>query len=151
MSRRLEVATQAARLLQEGFVVLDFETTGFPTDRHVEIIEVGIIDHQGNTLMNTLVKPRRPIPYGASRVNGIYDEDVKDAPCFADVYQQLASLLHGKQVAAYNYTFERGILDAVCPNFNVDFISPFNWYCPMRSYQHFASSRKFFKLTMACA
>jgi DNA polymerase III subunit epsilon len=151
MSRRLEMAGEAARLLQDGFVVLDFETTGFPTDRHVEIIEVGIIDHQGNILMNTLVKPRHPIPYGASRVNGIYDVHVEAAPPFEDVYQQLADLLHDKQVAAYNYSFEQGIINAVCRNFQVDYIAPSLWYCPMRSYQKFANSGKYFKLTVACS
>jgi DNA polymerase-3 subunit epsilon len=149
--KRETAAWEAAYLLETGFVVLDFETTGFPNDPLVEIIEVGIIDHMGTILMNTLVKPRRPIPYGASRVNGIYDKDVKDAPPFEEVYPQMMALLHGKQAAAYNFTFERGILQTVCRQFTVEVIKPAHWYCPMRAYQKFAGGYKFVKLTTACS
>lgn len=151
MNNRQQAALQAQQLFDTGFVVVDLETTGFPNQKTVEIIEVAILNHLGEVLLNTLVKPEGRIPYGASAVNGIYDDDVKDAPPFAHVYPQIVDLLHGKSVAAYNFSFERGMFDRVCERHNLDPISPSLWYCPMRAYQRYSNRNSFTKLTVACA
>ena len=41
------------------FVVLDTETTGL--DSRAEIVEISIIDKHGNTLFDSLIKPKNPI------------------------------------------------------------------------------------------
>jgi DNA polymerase-3 subunit epsilon len=148
---REAVATELQRLFEEGFVVVDLETTGFPTQRRVEIIEVAILNHEGRMLLNTLVKPIGKIPPEASAVNGIYASDVAEAPPFTAVYPQLRELLHGQPVADYNFTFERGMFDRVCELHDLDPISPSLWYCPMRGYQRYKNRHRFTKLTSACS
>jgi DNA polymerase-3 subunit epsilon len=146
----MAMAERAARLLNDGFVVIDLETTGLDNDPQVEIVEVAITDHTGAVLLNTLVKPRGRIPAGAARVHGIHDADVVDAPHFEDVYPELARLLGGQCVVAYNFTFEQNILTAVCHRHGLPIIES-DWRCAMRAYSAFRGQRGFIKLVDACA
>lgn len=148
MSRH-ETARRAAQLLQDGFVLIDLETTGLDHDPKVEVIEVAIIDHTGAILLNSLVKPQGSIPPGASRVNGIYDADVVSAPSFDEVYPHLVRLLSGQRVVAYNYTFEQRVLATVYQRHQKPAIES-DWRCAMRSYTAFRGQRNFFKLVEAC-
>ncbi len=150
VTERHPVAQRAAQLLSEGCVILDFETTGFPSDPRVDVVEIAVIDQRGQTLMQTLVKPRTGIPSGASAVHGIYDRDVVDAPMFPEVYAELARHLSGLCVVAYNDAFERDILKAVCAGHQQPQIKA-EWFCAMRGYQNFRGLRSFQKLGNACA
>lgn len=64
------------------YVIFDLETTGISCayDAIVEIAAVKVSGGKITDSFSTLVNPERPIPYGASRVNGIYDEMVQDCP-----------------------------------------------------------------------
>lgn len=146
---RYEIAQRNKELLDKGCVILDFETTGLGGP-DVEIIEIGIINHQGETLLNTLVKPDRPIPFAASNVNGIYDEDVQDAPSFLEIYPKLMRFLAQENVVAYNYKFEQSILGIVTGRYGLS-IPIKKWHCSMRDYRNFRGLTHFTKLTKACA
>lgn len=89
------------------FVVLDTETTGV---LDAEICQIAIIDSNGNELLNTLVKPSKPIPEQASRIHGISNDGVKDAPAWAEVQPQMRDILRGKDVVIYNATFDRKMM-----------------------------------------
>lgn len=69
------------------YVVFDLETTGISStsDAVIEISAVKVRNGQVVDEFSTLVNPCRPIPYGVSSVNGIYDDMVKDSPVFKDV------------------------------------------------------------------
>ena len=61
-------------------VFLDLETTGLDP-RADEIVEIGILDEDGQVLLDTLVRPVRHRSWpGAQRVDGIAPADVQDAP-----------------------------------------------------------------------
>ena len=66
------------------YVLFDLETTGIScqTDQVIEISAVKVIGGKVVDEFSTLVNPGVPIPPGASNVNGIYDDMVKDAPIF---------------------------------------------------------------------
>ncbi len=146
---RRAVAERAARLLRDGFVLIDLETTGFPTDPGVQVIEVTVLDQTGVVLLDTLVRPQGHIPDGASRVNRIYDADVANSPAFPEVYPQLAGLLNDQIAVAYNYTFEQDVLSAVCRRYALAPFRPRGWWCPMRAYATFTGVQRYFKLTEA--
>jgi len=144
-----KMAQRAAQLLETGFVVIDFETTGFPSDPKVAIIEVAVIDHRGGVLLNTLVQPGCSIPMRASQVNGIYDDDVVDALPFEALYPDLMALLDGQIAIAYNHTFEQGIINTVCGRY--DMTAPTaDWRCAMRAYAMYRDLRGFSSLVKAC-
>ena len=69
------------------YVVFDIETTGLSPykDGIVELSALKVIGGQVQEEFSTLVNPGRPISYAASRVNGITDEMVEDAPFIEEV------------------------------------------------------------------
>lgn len=105
---QLEVSQQAITLRAGPFVAFDTETTGFAG----EIIQIGIVDPQGRVLMNQLIKPTGPILN--SDIHGITNAHVADAPSFPEVHAQIAEIMAGQMVLAYNLAFDRGRLAAMC-------------------------------------
>lgn len=146
--RRSAAASRAAQLLQTGCVIIDLETTGFngPT---VDVVEVAIINHEGEILLNTLVKPFGRIPFAASQVHGIFDEDVAESPTFLEVYPKIRDVLGSSPVVAYNYSFEQGILESVCQRYAQPQLIC-NWHCAMREYAKFSGYGRYSKLSDAC-
>lgn len=145
---RYKVARRNAELLKNGCVVIDFETTGL-NGPDVEIVEVAILNYDGEILLDTLLKPVRSIPLEVSRIHGITDEDVVDAPRFLDVYPKLMRHLIGQPVVAYNYSFEQSILNTVTGRYGLNIrVNP--WVCAMRDYKAFRGFRNFAKLSTAC-
>ncbi|WP_440495482.1 3'-5' exonuclease [Serratia sarumanii] len=100
---------QAQQCLNRNCLVLDTETTGL--DDKAEIIEIAVIDATGKVLLNTLVKPSKPIPAEATAIHGITDEMVKDAPTWPEVSPQLCSLISGKTIAIYNAEYDIRLLE----------------------------------------
>jgi DNA polymerase-3 subunit epsilon len=90
----------------EGHRVLafDLETTGISTnnDRIVQVALIGA-DADGNPVHHDiLVNPQRPIPRDASRVHGIYDQDVRGKPIFKECANELAELMEGAVIVGHN-------------------------------------------------
>lgn len=83
---------------------LDTETTGLGfTD---EIVEIAIVSFDGSIAFESLVKPYIPIPKEASKLHGILDSKVQNAPRFMHVWAQVEPLLQGKTVGIYNDDFD---------------------------------------------
>ena len=97
------------KLVKHG-VILDIETTGLLNDPYAEIVEIAVIDMQGNVLLNTLVKPRHKIDESsvAFQVNGITNEMVKNARSWEAVCGDLMEILWGQEkiALAYNAKFD---------------------------------------------
>lgn len=147
--RSLAAAQRARRFLEEGCVIVDFETTGFVSPS-VDIVEIAVIDQDGQVLLDTLVRPEGHIPYRASQVHGIYDADVQNAPSFTEVFAAFRQVVSAQPfVVAYNDQFERGILRAVCQR-HMQSQPQLEWHCAMRTYMAYAGQNKFSKLGMAC-
>ena len=83
---------------------MDTETTG--TDELAEIIEIAIVDHEGNPLLCSLVKPQEIIPASASALHGIDNGMVQAAPTWAELWPTLKVLLNGHSVGIYNADFD---------------------------------------------
>jgi DNA polymerase III subunit epsilon len=102
------LATLERAIAQTDGVILDTETTGL---YDAEIVEIVIINHLGETLLNTLVKPSIPIPPEVVEIHGITDKMVESAPSFSDIYPRIVEVLKDKRVLIYNAEFDIGILD----------------------------------------
>ncbi|HEV2172794.1 MAG TPA: 3'-5' exonuclease [Nitrospira sp.] len=88
-------------------VVLDTETTGLVDGSY--ICDLAIIA-RGRSLVNTLVNPQVHIPPDASRIHGIYDEDVKYAPTFAELWPELERIFRESTVVIYNAGYDVRII-----------------------------------------
>ena len=100
LAARSDSIRHARRVLAEEPVYLDTETTGLGGD--AEIVEIAVVDHRGKPLVDTLIRPRGPIPPDATAVHGISDTDVAGAPAFTEVLPHLLDVLSNKHVAIYN-------------------------------------------------
>jgi DNA polymerase III epsilon subunit-like protein len=90
------------------YVILDTETTGLGPD--AEIIEISVIDMGGETLLDTLVRPSKPIPAEITAINNITNEMVADAPVWADVYPLLMEILYDHIYLAWNSNFDSRLI-----------------------------------------
>ena len=63
---------------------LDTETTGLSPSGGDTIVEIAIVNERGAILINTLVNPKRNIPWYASKVQGISDSMVRSMPTLED-------------------------------------------------------------------
>jgi DNA polymerase III subunit epsilon len=90
--------------LKRPLAFFDLETTGtmIGLDR---IVEISILKAKpdGTEEIKTLrLNPQMPIPLESSLIHGIYDEDIKDAPTFKEVAQELADFFDDSDLAGYN-------------------------------------------------
>ena len=118
---------------------LDTETTGLgETD---EIVDIAVIDNDGRVLLDTLVKPRRPIPAGATAIHRIADHDVVGAPSWPEVYPVLLDALSGHHhVVVFNADFDRRLIQQSCAAHR---LAPpvTRWHCAMKQYAAFVGDR----------
>lgn len=95
-------------------IVLDTETTGLNTQTD-ELLQVSIIDSNGNTLYNSYLKPLRKRRWqDAERVNGILPDTVANAPTILDEVAKIHKIVStAKTIVGYNIDFDLGFLSAV--------------------------------------
>ncbi|MBX3020602.1 MAG: 3'-5' exonuclease [Bdellovibrionales bacterium] len=96
------------------FIAFDLETTGtLPgVDRIVEVGAVRFVNGEVEAVFSTLVDPERPIPPGASAVNGISDEMVAGKPKIETLLQPLAEFCGDDVMVAHNAAFDFQFLTA---------------------------------------
>ena len=94
------------------FVVFDTETTGFsPTSDRM--VELGVVKFRNGKILEDkswLINPQRHIPYWATKVHSITDEDVKKQPTFKDVYPEFLEFISGSVLMAHNARFDIAFL-----------------------------------------
>ena len=90
--------------LNKPLAVFDLETTGIKvaTDRIVEICVLKIYPDNKNETFLKLINPTIPIPPVTTEIHGISDEDVKDAPTFAEIAKQLNTFFGNSDLAGFN-------------------------------------------------
>lgn len=90
--------------LANPIVFFDLETTGvnIVKDRIVEISVLKIFPNGKEEQKTIRVNPEMHIPEEASKVHGIYDEDVKDCPTFKGIARELAHYIEGCDLGGYN-------------------------------------------------
>jgi DNA polymerase-3 subunit epsilon len=96
------------------YVVLDVETTGGKAGND-RVTEVGAVKVQAGEVLDTfstLVNPERHVPSFISRLTGISNAMVADAPRFADIANALATFLQGAVFVAHNAKFDYGFIRA---------------------------------------
>lgn len=130
------VTERARKTLAYDPIFLDTETTGFSANDVV--IEVGVVDLAGETLFESLVKPTIPIPPDSIAIHGITEEDVKDAPGWADIWEDLRAVLDGRLVGMYNAEFDLRLLKQTHQSHWLEWTLKDNYFfCVMNLYAAF--------------
>lgn len=102
-------------------IVFDTETTGLtlhpraPVTRQPRMIEFGavLLDARGEVVeeASVLCNPQEPITEEITKITGLTDADVRDAPTFEQLLPQLTRLFGAAQaVVAHNLPFDRTII-----------------------------------------
>ena len=94
------------------FVVFDFETTG---KSHIinKIIELGavrLVDGKIVDTFSTMVNPECRIPTEITRLTGITDSMVENAPTFPEIIADFYKFCYGATLVAHNIEFDSGFL-----------------------------------------
>lgn len=101
-----------ARKLVNSVTVIDFETTGFDPVKN-EIIQVGAIkyiDGIESERFLEYVKPTGSISSRISKLTGISDETVSNAPPLEKTLKELVSFLKKETLVAHNASFDMKFL-----------------------------------------
>jgi DNA polymerase III epsilon subunit-like protein len=114
------------------YVVLDTETTGL----YGEIIELSIVDINGNVLFDKLLRPKCEIEEGAMAVHGITDDMVAGARTFAEEWPEIHAALTDRVLIAYNVGFDRERLEHTAKVHGVS-LPILVWRCLMMKYAAF--------------
>ncbi|MGC8865401.1 MAG: exonuclease domain-containing protein [Bacteroidales bacterium] len=90
--------------LTRPLAVIDLETTGVNVghDRIVEISIVKVFPDGSRETFTQRINPEMPIPAFSTAIHGITNEDVKDAPTFAQVGHKIAQILRDCDLAGFN-------------------------------------------------
>jgi len=104
-------------------IVFDTETTGLdkpaltPIDQQPEIIEVGVVKLDNDTLeeqaaFSVLIRPRvLPLPPKITEITGLRDSDLKDKRPFSAYYLDLADFFCGERtVVGHNIAYDMRML-----------------------------------------
>jgi DNA polymerase-3 subunit epsilon len=101
-------------MVNQGYAVIDFETTGFSPNHSHRVIEIAVVhvDPTGTIedRWETVVNPMRDL--GPTHVHRLRGADVMHAPHFKDIAPAFVGLLTNRVVVAHNATFEARFLRA---------------------------------------
>ncbi|MDR3037404.1 MAG: DNA polymerase III subunit epsilon [Coriobacteriales bacterium] len=119
---RYETLAQRAKdasfgVLEDEYVVLDTETTGFSL-RQDSLIEIAAAIMRGPHIterFSTFVDPGRAIPGFITELTGITNEDVQGAPDAWEATKALEDFVGTRQIVAHNAPFDRGFIAETAP------------------------------------
>ena len=96
------------------YAVIDIETTG-GNAQHGKITEVAIFVFDGEKIVDefsSLINPECPIPEYITRLTGITNEMVADAPKFYEVAKEIVEYTEGHVFVAHNVNFDYKFIQA---------------------------------------
>jgi DNA polymerase III epsilon subunit-like protein len=86
-------------------IFLDTETTGFGSPPSDKMVEIAVVNYNGDVLLDTLLNPKRPM--GATFIHGITHEMVQEAPTFEECWEeQMKDIFTGKHIVIFNASFD---------------------------------------------
>lgn len=127
--------TQQAREWLRSCHILDTETTGL--DWSAEVVEISIIDQDGNVVFDSLVKPTKPIPTEATAIHGITNEMVADAPTWGQIHEDVCRIINSKPLVIYNMNYDVRVMNQTAFFYGMSLGNEASVYCAMLTYGEF--------------
>ncbi len=90
------------------YTIIDVETTGGTASRE-KITEIGIVLFDGDKILKTydsLVDPERTIPSHITRITGITNDMISDAPKFYEIAKEIVEITESAVFVAHNVRFD---------------------------------------------
>jgi DNA polymerase-3 subunit epsilon len=100
-------------LREVRFAALDFESAGTAPGLADEPVQIGIASRENGQLrilLDSYLKPTRPVTWAAQSVHGIGDRELASAPRFVDLWPALKDCLRDRWIVAHGAGTERRFL-----------------------------------------
>src|SRR6185295_6581232 len=109
-------------------VVIDTETTGLDP-RKAWVVEIAALrlaggDIEAATSLRRRIRPPSPIPERATRVHGIEDVAVSDAPACAEVWPEFTDFIADSVVIGHSIGFDLAVLKRECERASIRWVHP---------------------------
>ncbi len=94
------------------YAILDIETTGGKYDEE-GITEIAIYQFDGHTITDqfiSLINPERPIQDYVTKLTGINNKMLRNAPKFYEIAKRIVEITEGCIIVGHNATFDYRIL-----------------------------------------
>lgn len=110
--------------------LIDYETTG-PNPSECLPVQVCVAHWtlgvgEPVVVLNERINPGIPIPEGASKVHGIYDDDVRGCKSPKDIAPMIRDAVEGRTMLAYNAPYEAAVNSRlVAPVLCTEMLDPF--------------------------
>lgn len=105
------------------FAIIDVETTGMGIHGN-RITEIAILVHDGTVVIDrfhSLVNPECSIPFSISRLTGIYDHMVAEAPKFYEIAKKVIRYTEDCVFVAHNVNFDYNVIRKEFDDLGFDF------------------------------
>ncbi|WP_075617699.1 ATP-dependent DNA helicase DinG [Paenisporosarcina indica] len=102
-------------MVSPTYAVVDIETTGHSPakgDRMIQFAVVFVRDWEVQSTYTTFIQPGKKIPFFIQDLTNIADEDVRDAPIFEDVADEIFNMLENCIFVAHNINFDFSFIQA---------------------------------------
>lgn len=102
-------------MLSPTYAIVDIETTGHSPakgDRMIQFAVVFVRDWKIQSTFSTFLQPGKKIPLFIQDLTNINDDDVKDAPVFEEVAQEIYEMLENCIFVAHNINFDLPFIQA---------------------------------------
>lgn len=146
MQKKQVVLDKLRYLLRTDTVILDTETTGL-SDMD-EVIELGIIDLNGQVLYHSYFNPLAAISSGAQSVHGLTKDFLRSYPRFDADYDKIRAVLADKNVVIYNSEFDNRLLRATAHRHSVRPLE-YDSVCMMHLMMDYLGSERYISLEKA--
>jgi DNA polymerase-3 subunit epsilon len=116
-----------------NFVAIDFETAEYSRE---SAVSVGLAKYKGGRLVDSWYSLIRPpklyIRPDFTDIHGLTVEDVRDAPDFAEIWENsLRPFIGGLPLAAHNAAFDMGVLRAALDWYELP-VPPLKYFCTLK-------------------
>ena len=116
----------------QRFIAFDVETPNHLGNRMsaigITVIEDGTIKDEFYSLFN----PETYFEYFNTRLTGISEETVKDAPTFPELWPEIEPLMSGGLLVAHNAVFDMGVLKKCLQHYEIDWKPYVRYICTVQ-------------------
>lgn len=108
---------QEKKLREQGYIVLDVETTGLRADQHeiIELAAMRVVEHEITDTFSTLVRIHSPLPANITTLTGISDAMLRDKGLpLSEAMAQFLAFVADRRVVCHHAAFDYAFLKAAC-------------------------------------
>lgn len=123
-----------------NFIVLDLETTGLDpaNDKIIEIGAIRFINGEEESTFEKMINPQMPIPDFITKLTGIKDEDVKNAPTIDNELKKLLDFIGDSFILGHQVNFDAAYIEYLLRLDEKDFT---NWENENQRFKYLKNKR----------